>query len=118
MTTTTAKNSFEFIRTTTYRYPRVQVTPTLVGNTSALIIGDIEVKEFTIEWVKGSRIREVIEEVLPQSEPGDFFMDGEPSVDRTISEGHDLWNISFRATRFLPSPNAVKSRGRLLINGA
>jgi len=117
MTTSTAKNSFEFIRTTTYRYPRTKVTPTLAGNTSVLIIGDIEVKEVSIEWVKGTRIREVIEEEAPQTELDGFYLDGDPSVERAISEGHDLWNISYRAVRFLPSPNAGK-QGVLLTKGA
>jgi hypothetical protein len=105
--------AFEFRRSVQYRYQRSALTPTLNGNTIQQTMGDREVIQVTIEWVVADRIFEVLEEEVAQIEASGFVLSGEPNVSRTIGEGHNLFDVSFTASRFLPSELVVTQAGIL-----
>lgn len=108
--------AFEFKRTVSYSFSRVVAEPSINGNTFSQVIGDKEILDGVIEWVVAERIQQVIEDLVPQLANEDFVLDGEIIPERAIGEGHNLFNIPFRATRFVPSH--IASRSSILVNGA
>lgn len=93
---------FETVIEHSYKYPRHAHRETIDGSTTVQYIGDVEVKLWRAEWVKASRIDDLIRQYFPQDSDTAFIIvdRGEPEQ---ILEGHDLFNITVRAQRFVKS---------------
>lgn len=101
--------AYEFTKSYTYKYPRVRAVELLDGTTVGQKIGYVEKKIWTCEWVKYDRIATVITAAFPQTSDGDYIIEGKPGIERALGEGHDLWNISITASRFLEGDAIVSS---------
>jgi len=100
---------YEFVREYTYIYPRLRAVELLDGTTIGQQMGSVEKKVWKCEWVKYDRINTVITAAFPQTADTDFVIEGKPGVERVLGEGHDLWNITVTASRFLVGATAVES---------
>ena len=108
----------EFYRETRYTIPRTTVYPLLSAEAIAQRFGWLEVVEFTIEWVKAVRLQQVIQERFQQTADDDYVVSlGKPE---RVLEGHDLFNLSGRATRFThdgPLLADISGRSKMLVQG-
>jgi len=93
---------FETIIEHKYKYPRYAHRETIDGSTTIQHIGDVEVSIWRAEWVKASRINDLIRSHFPQSSDEDYIVIDQ-GVPEQILEGHDLFNITVRAQRFVKS---------------